>query len=293
MAVGDLITATRYNNLQNRIALIMSTGSGNSGYGQTLASSQLSTGTLVTATRVNNLRTDMLKARQHQTGLDESASYPVYTTDNKILEADMLNFETLMTPIETNKLVIGAGQSTVVTGTSSTRTTAWNTRLTHAVTLDFGSASAARYFFNSGGQLRMRATLTAGTVNSINTDWVNMLTNMGTISMNHSATSTTGTGTVQPIGFYGLTSTPVTIFTKSGSGTYTSNSYYVTAAVDVASNTTGTARYVYLTMRFNDDKTGSIDESVTGTLTSYLDYLYATGTNVAVTPPTVTTTTNI
>ena len=60
MAVGDLITAARYNNAQARVAAIMGTGSGTEGYGQTVNSGQVSTSLTVTATHVNNLYTDCL-----------------------------------------------------------------------------------------------------------------------------------------------------------------------------------------------------------------------------------------
>ena len=50
MAVGDIITAARYNNLQSRVATIMGTGSGDEGYGQSLNSSQVAAAEKVTAT---------------------------------------------------------------------------------------------------------------------------------------------------------------------------------------------------------------------------------------------------
>ena len=42
-----LITASRYNTLQSSVEGIMGTGSGDSGYGQSLASSQVSQGTVI------------------------------------------------------------------------------------------------------------------------------------------------------------------------------------------------------------------------------------------------------
>ena len=55
---GDTITAAQYNDLQSRVNNIMGTGSGQSGYGQALASAQVSTGNTVTATQMNRLRTE-------------------------------------------------------------------------------------------------------------------------------------------------------------------------------------------------------------------------------------------
>ena len=55
-----LITASRYNTLQSSVEGIMGTGSGDSGYGQSLASSQVSQGTVIEASHMANLYTDMI-----------------------------------------------------------------------------------------------------------------------------------------------------------------------------------------------------------------------------------------
>jgi len=301
MAVGDLITATRYNNLQSRINVIMGVGSGNSGYGQTLVSAQVTQGSNVDLTRVLNLRTDMLKARQHQTGGNEGPSpgtgaFPLVTTADQITDAFAANLESQMTTIETNKLALGlvAGNFTDVTDAlTSQRTASWNGLLTHNLTVAFGSDNNARYFFNSGGDIRFRVTLTGGTsdtgVNQIYTDWLNMFTTMGTIIMNHNSTSRTGTaGTAQAIGFYGLTGTNQEIFRRVGSGNYATNTYIINARKDTSGN-------VFFNIQFNDNKGGNpnFDEAVTGTLTSRVDHRRATGSNVSVAAPTLTTTTAI
>lgn len=301
MAVGDLITATRYNNLQSRINVIMGVGSGNSGYGQTLASAQVTAGSNVDLARVLNLRTDMLRARQHQTGANEGPSpgtgaFPLVTTADQITDAFAANLESQMTTIENNKLALGlvAGNFTDVTDAlTSQRTASWNGLLTHNFTVAFGSDNNARYFFNSGGEIRIRVTLTGGTsdtgVNQIYTDWLNMFTTMGTIIMNHNTTSRTGSaGTTQNIGFYQLTSVNQELFRRVGSGNYASNVYLINARKDTSGN-------VFFNVQFNDNKGGNpnFDEAVTGTLTSRVDHRRATGSNVAVAAPTLTTTTAI
>lgn len=299
MAVGDLITATRYNNLQSRINVIMGVGSGNSGYGQTLASSQVAVGSNVDLVRVLNLRTDMLKARQHQTGGNQGpspgdGSFPLVTTADQITDAFAANLENQMTTIETNKLALGlvSGNFTDTTdANTSQRTASWNGALTHNITISFGSQNAARYYFNSGGDIRFRVTLTGGTSetgpNQIFTDWSNMFTTMGTIVMNHNTTTRSGTaGTAQNIGFYGLTGTNQEIFRRVGSGNYSSNVYLINARSDGSGN-------ILINIQFNDNKGGNpnFDESVTGTLTSRIDLRRATGSNVAVAAPSLVTTT--
>ena len=69
MAVGDLITAARFNNLQSRIATIQGNGSSSDGYGQTLASDQALASATVTAADMQGLYLDMSRARTHQTGI--------------------------------------------------------------------------------------------------------------------------------------------------------------------------------------------------------------------------------
>ena len=68
MAVGDIITASRYNLIQGRINTILGTGSGQDGYGQGLTSSSVSVGAVITAGDMNDLYTDIAAAHIHQQG---------------------------------------------------------------------------------------------------------------------------------------------------------------------------------------------------------------------------------
>ena len=66
VATGDNITAAGFNSLQSRVSNIMGTGSGDSGYGQTLASAQVAVTDIVQATDMINLKTDVDKANNHR-----------------------------------------------------------------------------------------------------------------------------------------------------------------------------------------------------------------------------------
>ncbi len=68
MAVGDIITAARYNIIQARVAAVIGLGSGDEGYGQARTSSTVAVGATITAQDMQNLFTDMTKIRLHQTG---------------------------------------------------------------------------------------------------------------------------------------------------------------------------------------------------------------------------------
>lgn len=54
MAVGDIITAVRYNNIQDTVEDVLGVGSGNFGYGQNTASNQVPVEKIVTASDMNN-----------------------------------------------------------------------------------------------------------------------------------------------------------------------------------------------------------------------------------------------
>ena len=67
------ITAARLNNLQSRIEIILGVGSGTSGYGQAVVSTQVNNTTdIVDADHINNIYTDMIKARIHQVGVTDT-----------------------------------------------------------------------------------------------------------------------------------------------------------------------------------------------------------------------------
>jgi len=82
MAAGQFnkIEWSDYNAIQSVIAPVLGatvTASGSTGYGQTVASSQVSRYAKITNTQWGDLRTDILRARQHQTGTDLTGTLSV------------------------------------------------------------------------------------------------------------------------------------------------------------------------------------------------------------------------
>ena len=163
VSTGDNITAAQFNSLQSRVSNIMGTGSGDSGDGQRLASAQVAVTDTVQATDMINLKTDIDKANNHQAGSD-SALDAIAT--GKIIGADATgddtatltstsggfnDYETAVALIETNKLLLDSGNSSVEATTSSSRTTSWNGIITHDFNITFTDANQRRYFFNAGG----------------------------------------------------------------------------------------------------------------------------------------------
>jgi len=284
---GTQILASDFNAIQSIIATVLGAGSGTLGYGQTVTSSQVAVGQKITAAQWIALRNDLLAARQHQTGNNESGNLTLPNTGILVKYSDWNAYYQYAQLIQTNALVQPpAGQASLATLSSSQRTTAWNGTINHTVTLNFGSNANARYYFNSGSNIQFSANLTNIPVDGSQAkgnDWATLLSNMGTITMNYNSTTNTGSGTpASSIGFYQLTTSPQTLFTKATSSpTYTPNQYDIYAQVD------GTGSIITFTISFQDlsgqpNAPWGTDENVEGTLTSTVQGYYASGSNVTV-----------
>jgi len=308
---NTLILANDYNVIQSKIALIMGSGSGTTGYGQSIASSQVGQTDKITVNQWNNLRNDIVRARQHQTGITigslapedpgyaASTNVPIPTTAKQVRESWRSAYLNMATDAETNRLTAPPPASEATRAdlvSQQIRTTAWNGRITQTVVVTFPSADDGRYFFNAGGQIEFSADRSGGTAGLKNVTWTTMLTNMGVIRMNYTATDCTGTGFTSSIGWYDLTTSDNLIFEKDApSGAYAPNKYFIYARV----NSTSDRRIGYFTIHFADDSAAppsapdpgfGIDENVDGTLTSTVQVYRPSGTNVSrPVPPAATT----
>jgi hypothetical protein len=316
---GDTINAADYNSLQSALYTILGNGNGQSGYGNSAVSSPVTAGTDILVDQWASLKADILKAALHQgtANLSDITNLPITGSSNDfyLTSSDYNLFILAVNVIQNNKFSLGAGQysdeNLFTPGNSlvsDTRTTLWGGQskptVTHAFSVDFSSADAARFYFNAGGSLRFSASLNDKTT-SQNRSWHALLKNIGTISFNHSGVSAV-TGTTSAIGFYNLTTTPQTVFSASyaGSGSYnqyisaaySSNIYEIKMSCDVANNSTGGARHIYVQINFNDYHTKipyPNTDKVTGTLSSNISLRRASGAYINTAAPTGTITTSL
>ena len=142
-----------------------------------------------------------------------------------ITATEINNIESKSDLITTNRLDIDAAELSLIAGGSSIRSTNWGAAAVDCTfRYTFASFDEARYFFNSGGAFNISATITGY---SIGTSWDGegfneIFTNMGTILMNYTQTTQSGSGgTPTAIGYYDLTEAYQTIFSQTGSGAYT------------------------------------------------------------------------
>jgi len=253
--IGNTILASEYNGIQTKIANVLGTGTGNFGYGQALASSQVST-VNITEVQWDNLRADLLKARQHQTGVNESANLTDIAVGNTVLASHYTQYNNFSDTVTNNRFAIAANQqeqSAVVTGTTGV----WNGTKIATVTFSFSNANAARFFFNSGGEVRVTGTAGVNGGAPKDQNWWNITNGIS--------------GRIDYLGFYGLTDAFRRVITAGTTvAVYSENLYYIDVRCNLANNTNGGATQVIFRLVFEDndvgDQTGTgpaVDEDVT------------------------------
>lgn len=295
VTLGAKIYASDYNVLQSTISTIMGIGTGIYGYNQTILSSQLvKTSNKYPQIKVDDwvaLRTDIVNAYTH-IGQIGSLTIPVAPTRNpkvKVTATDYNNYLAIVNATyAASTTTPPAGQASLATLSTGTRTSTWNGIITHTVTLTWSDRNAARGFFNAGGEIRMTASLTNYSAGPKNSDWSKLLSDMGTISLKNSSIACSGSYTVLGTGgFYGATTNQVLIFQKGADTvTYFPNQY------DIYLNQNSAGNVITLTISFKDLSTGNpvVDENVDGTLTSTVKAYYSTGSSVQSPLPSVLST---
>lgn len=290
------ITAARLNNLQSRIALILGIGSGSSGYGQTLASSQVAASSIVASSDINNIFTDMVKARIHQVGIAETGIRQVIEDLNIIAEETsgtitdagvtgtdiegtlkgIADYESLMNSIESDKLLLHSSQAALEPKLTSTRTATWNGLIFHTLTVTFSNADERRHFFNAGGEIRI-STNNTNPSTSKGLDWAALCSEVGIVRFSRVQTFAGNSGQGYFIGDDGMTSSYQTVYSKVGAGTYSgiyAGNLYTIKARETSSSV------IEFRIEFNDVVVdNNVDNNVDGALTSTVQQYRAVGPN--------------
>lgn len=203
----------------------------------------------------------------------------VITPTVKIKETDRAAYLTAANYCNTHYIDIpNSLQAASISLSTANKIPPWNGTFTHTVTLTFPSRAGAQYFFNTGSQLQISASLTdyppVDASTAKNTDWHDMLNALGIIKIGANYTSCTGSysSIAAGTGFYQLTTTPTLLLQKITSApAYTNNQYDVYASIDA------TGKIVTLSIQFQDNSTGhgGADENITGTANSYVTAYYA------------------
>jgi hypothetical protein len=210
----------------NVLNTVWSTGSSSAGYGQP-AEANVAVGDTVTAAKWANLITKTSNLASHQSSSITSVTAPA--SGNTITYN--ANVVTNLQTTYVNKL--NAVSQSGTSANTATYAPTWLNAITFTHTVTFANGDAARYFFNSGGQLAITCAHPAGT--GINLLLNNLASNVGTVVL---SSPTSGTATIASTSYNGVTkvggggSTP-TISTNSGYYSWTTsnaNAFYQTAS---------------------------------------------------------------
>jgi hypothetical protein len=324
-AVNSIINKADYNSIRDSLVNTMGNGSGPNGWGQQarIRSSAVTESNPITINEWGNLRFDIINAYTHIYGSTPTTAQvsegntirysSSFTPDTGTLDTPAAQYLTWVNNIVANKFTVHPSQSAATSTITSSREwpgifgNTWSSKIACTVNLSWSSANQARYFFNSGGLVRLSSSRsnspssTLGTGNQQNIAWTSILSTAGTRSFGG---NTPGTGTTpsDAQNFYRLTNSYQVWYTSTGSSPYGANSYRISARCNVANNTTGTATSVDFLLEFIDNYTDTggtpnppPTDDVDGIFSVSASTLYATGImiptgtgNFIVETPTVT-----
>lgn len=239
------ISAVDYNAIRDKIVSILGPGTASRGYGQTVTSSAVSQGEGISKAQWDNLADDLRSIKVHQDGIEPTLA--------QILPLDVIqkgitfpnsNYDDVIEAATLTRFNVGTTQSVITAKPGISRTGSWTSQSSCEITVTFGSANEARYFFNSGGKVRISSTRTGGATTPQNNSWTNLLTTIGIQSF--------GAGTPGAATFYSLTNAYQTFYQQSSTSSYSSNNYQLQAKSNVVNNVGGTATVVYIKVIWND-----------------------------------------
>lgn len=281
MTTGTNILASQYVTIQDKAQSLLGTGSGTRGYGQTVVSADVFTGNTITKAQWDALRYDIINIKFHQDG-----NIPPVVTVNVGdpigfgASSPNTNYDILLDDAIAKRFLIAGSQSVVSAKASQTYSTLWSTQAQATLTVTFATANQGRYFFNSGGKIRVDSSLVGAVSTAQVNAWVNFLSSVGTQSF--------GADTDPTVHYYTLTNSYQTYYLNFLSSSYSANSYRLEAKTNVADNSSGTATQLEIRITLLDSyvdpdtfnpgpPTFAPDDVVNGTLTIAVSELKASG----------------
>lgn len=268
------ILASDINTIRQKVADVLGTGATTFGYGQNIYSSAITSGTIIQKVQWDAVRFDIVNSYIHQTGNIPSA-ITVSTSDTITDDASgaYQNYDYFADVLSNNRFDVATGQFAISAIDTKTTSSTWNTNASSELTINFADATQGRYFFNSGGAIRISSTLTGGTSSQANA-WTNLLDSVGEQDFVGDLVASNG--------YYTLTDSYQTYFSRAASTPYSANLYQLKAKCDVADNSAGTATQVTIKIELSDSYVDlgppTPGDLVDGTLTIVAEELKATGT---------------
>jgi hypothetical protein len=300
MATGQLIRASEYNAIRVKVEQILNTGGTvgeTRGYGQPMLSSPVeAVNDVISREDWEALRRDIINIKIHQENPRNNLNQPVVPDVIQIPVGEPIrfgssnpntNFNTLIDQLIPTRLQIAQGRAQIseVPDTPVERTDPWSTQVSCNIEVTFpgytrpdgyvvSPSNHARFFFNSGGRIRLYSRREAGAPKLQNNSWTTLLVQAGIREI----------AALQPsnLHFYNLTDVYQTLYEIAGSGPYAANVYRIEAKCNVPSNSQGTATKIFLRVFWIDDyndpfPTEEPPDEVDGLLRLFVEEFKATG----------------
>ena len=226
---------------------VWATGGTTAGYGQT-AIANVAVAQTVGSAEWANLVNKTSNSASHQGTSITAVTAPAAGGTVTYLSAIPTNLTTIF-----NSKLNAATQGATTSNTATYGST-WSAGLTFTHTVSFANGDAARYFFNSGGQLKLTCSNPNSTA-GINLLFNNLASNVGTVVMSAPSSGTVsiagtsyngitkvgGGGNAPTVstnsGYYAMTTSNATVFTQTAS---TGPSGYLSTFIRVIAKSNGT-----------------------------------------------------
>ena len=312
---GEPILATDLNTFQTDLNAVYDVGFGDSGYGQVDFAGatpvpSVVVGELIKSTEWTLFRNAAQLCSDHQ---GSTTTFPPASelAVGEIVEAheaddgNTYDIDGSLIVITLNRLQVDAGSVTIFSNAlNSVRNTSWKNQLQHRFTATWATVDEARYFWNSGGEIRIRASRSGGSATPQNLSWTDMFINMGTIVISHTLTQQFGGGpgwtmTGSMLGYYDFT----TSFQEIARGVPFDGGPYggyggayggygglnnCTIEARMTDGPTGgngdNGRVMEFRILYTDGSANPFSDNVDGTITSDIDYRKATSPLTIPTP---------
>lgn len=283
---------------QEKVGALYGVGYADRGYGQSAVSQAVvSANTSITSTHWTNLRSMISTIATHQgtstTLLPPSgelaSGQTIEAHESSAPTSDAYDINGMIALIDTNRNTANVGSMTLTSNAHTvTRASTWGSggseTINCTVDITWGSEDAARYFFNSGGEVRLVLSHSS-TSGSQNQNWNTILsTGVGTITFSAHATARSGSsGSGSAIGYYELTGSNQTIYngTNIGTGAYSANDVTVQAQRLSYTGTNGAnGTGIRIVVSLVDQHSGTSDTVASGTalnISHYRATTYLTG----------------
>lgn len=284
MPVGDKIRTVDYNTIQSKVANVLGTGTGNLGYGQTVQSSQVNLDNRITVNEWGRLRNDIINIYRHQTNsIPDTSVLPETIAETtvryNVSNAPITVWDSLSTTLQNNRVnALPIGRfGTATTASRPSQTVSFNASAQVDITFEWNNATEARYFFNSGGRLRISSGFTPSLGTSQNASWQTLLSGIGTREWGGFFPDTT-TGVIDGRNWHKSDTTFRTFYSTTASSPYGANTYSLLASKN--------NQYVYIRilltdaytdLPFGDPDNPPPDDLVQGSLSVTTSILYPTG----------------